>query len=317
MGILTTLRASKMELATHITLLIQLLKNQALSATVYSLPLWDEDDLGKEPTEIEVDPYSGEVAITKALDHYLDFAVDPEQPGVFAKRLAGTLSVTCSQDVEKEIRDRVAIINELKNQFEKLILSISPKRNIRFEAFKDALPLISKLALVRNLTIAAQGVQSITYSWTHRPVGGVYTRDELLKELANARKTLPRGTTMPEQWQTTLDIEEKALMRYGPAAVFAERRTTRVTAMAKLKFSKQHKPIQTTAHTHSPILVINDQPKIGLLRNYVAKDTRASVERGYPLVLERRSIFLLSESGELPGQSRRKVKQKRVEPAGT
>ncbi len=146
MGMMTTLRAGKMELATHITLLLQLLKNQALSATVYSLPLWDEDDLGKEPTEIEVDPYSGEVAITKALDHYLDFAVDPEQPGVFAKRLAGTLSVTCSQDVEKEIRDRVAIINELKNQFEKLILSISPKRNIRFEAFKDALPLVSKFS---------------------------------------------------------------------------------------------------------------------------------------------------------------------------
>lgn len=307
MSQIAQLRADLANIRTHIQLLVQLLEQQTLDATVYELPVWSEGDLGCEPDVIPVTPITGTSAIARALHHMADFSMTDDMPGVFAKRLPGTFHIDCSQETAMEIRDRINTINALKDNYANLIASLSPHVNARFLIFKDAMPLTSKKAICRHLHAPASQIRRITYSWVKRKVGGVYTRDELLRDIAKARE-FPTQYKTPEEWQRSLDIEEERLLQYSMHAQFMEKRQTRVTPMAKLTFGQDHKPVQTTVHTHSPLLIINAKPSVGVLRTYLLADKDKSDEPTGELVLPRRSIYLLTSTGNLPPGSKRTLK---------
>jgi DNA replication terminus site-binding protein len=307
MSQIAQLRADLANLKTHIQLLADLLEQQTLDATVYELPLWSEGDLGTEPDVIPVKSLTGNEAITRALLHLSDFSMAEDMPGVFAKRLPGTLLIECNQETELEIRGRIATINALKDSYAALIASISPHINTRFEVFKDAVPLTSKKAICRHIYTPDPQIRRLTYSWVRRKVGGVFTRDELLRDIAKARE-FPTQYKTPEEWQRSLDIEEQTLMQYSMHAQFMEKRQTRITPMAMLTYAPEHKPAKTTAHTHSPFLIINDKPAIGALRTYLLADKDKKAEPTGELVLPRRSIYLLTDTGQLPTGSKRRLK---------
>lgn len=307
MSLIAQLRADLANIKTHIQLLAQLLEQQTLDATVYELPQWSEGDLGTEPDVIPVKSITGAEAVARALHHLTDFSMTEDMPGVFAKRLPGTIFIECNQEAELEIRGRIAQINALKDQYAQLIASISPHLNTRFLVFKDAVPLTSKKAICRHLFVPAPGIRRLTYSWVRRKVGGVYTRDELLREVAKARE-FPAQYKTPEEWQCSLDIEEETLMQYSPQAQFMEKRQTRITPMAKITYAPEHKPVQTTVHTHSPLFIINSKPTVGILRTYLLAEKDKQAEVTGELVLPRRSIYLLTDTGQLPVGSKRRLK---------
>lgn len=307
MSQITQLRADLANLKNHIHLLADLLEQQNLDATVYELPLWSEGDLGTEPDVIPVKPITGNEAITRALHHLSDFSMSEDMPGVFAKRLPGTLIIECSQETELEIRGRIEAINSLKDSYAGLIASISPHINTRFLVFKDAVPLTSKKAICRHIYTPDPGLRRLTFTWVRRKVGGVFTRDELLREISKARE-FPTQYKTASEWQRSLDIEEETLLQYSKLAQFMEKRLTRITPMAMLTYALDHKPVKTSAHTHSPFIIINSKPALGTLRTYLLADKDKKAEPVGELILPRRSIYLLTDTGALPAGSKRKLK---------
>lgn len=222
------------------------------------------------------------------------------------RKLAGTLLIECNKSNELEIRQRIDIINQLKIKFEQLILSLNPSPDVRFEMFRDALPNLCKLSITRQIPLALPTVSRINYAWTNRKVGGNYKRDDLLKQIKVAR-TKPKPSDTMGEWLACLDHEEKMISSYPRTAIFIERRQSRVTAMMKLHYPMGHKPRETSVHAHSPLIIINDKPKIGELKTYLKPDKPEQPEEKYQLIIPRLCLYLLTESGTLPAGSKRKV----------
>lgn len=308
MDYMGALRSEYESLRYHIRLLTDMLEDLASSATVYQFPDHTQEDIGVEPSIIPIVKHTGKLAIEKALLHYTHFKTDQHQPGPFVHKLAGTLLIECSPAVEQEIRGRVAAINRLKQNFEKLILSLSPVPDVRFEKFKDALPNLCKLSITRQIPLAKAQIKRINYAWTNRKVGGNITRDALHKKIQTARMQ-PKPSDVMGDWLDCLDREEARVLSYPKSAIFIEIRQSRIAAMMKLHYPADHKPPETTLHAHSPLIILNDKPRISELKTYIKPENTEPTEAKYELIIPRLSLYLLSIDGKLPPGSSRKVKK--------
>lgn len=306
---MTALRSDYEALRYHIQLLTSMLEELATYATVYQFPDHTQEDIGIEPSVIPIVKHSGKIAIEKALLHYTHFKTDRHQPGPFVHKLAGTLLVECSEPVAQEIRDRIATINRMKQLYEKLILSLSPVPDVRFEKFKDALPNLCKLSITRQIPLAKSQIKRINYAWTNRKVGGNFTRDALIKKINTARRQ-PKPSDVMGDWLSCLDREEAIITGYPKSAIFIEIRRSRITAMMKLHYPAGNKPPETTLHAHSPLIILNDKPAISDLKTYIKPEGAEPQEAKYELVIPRLSLYLLSMDGKLPPGSKRSVGRK-------
>jgi DNA replication terminus site-binding protein len=301
------LRSSHANLLLHIQLLTRIM-GECLSshATVYQFPDHTQEDIGVDPEVVPIIAHSGQAAIEKALLHYSHFQTDKNQPGAFVRKLAGTLLIECSKSTELEIRQRIEAINRMKQEFEQLILSLSPLPDVRFELFRNALPYQCKLSITRQIPVALPSIRRINYAWTNRKVGGNFKRDDLLNKIKLARSQ-PKPSDMMDEWLSCLDYEERLIASYPKSAVFIERRQSRVTAMMKLHYPQGHKPKETSLHAHSPLIIINDKPKISQLKTYIRPDKPEQPEAKYQLVIPRLCLYLLTNNGTLPEGSKRKI----------
>ena len=302
------LRADYEHLRWHIVLLTELLEQHAVDANVFSFPAHTADDLGVMPDVIPIKAFDGQVAIAKALLHYHHFQTDKDQPGPFILKLAGTLSIECGTDVESEIRRRIEAINQLKDKFKSLILSLHTSQDTRFEMFSDALPNLCKLSITRHIPVAMPGIKRINFAWTNRKVGGTFKQKALLKKIDNARSQ-QRPSDMMGEWLAGLDREEQLIAGYPSTALFIERRGTRTTPMMKLHYPNEHKPKETTIHAHSPLVIINGQPKQTALNTYIRPPADNEPDEKYELVIPRLALYLLSLDGTIPAGSKRLLKE--------
>lgn len=303
----SNLQSSYYNLQQHILRLTELLEIHAVDASVYEFPNHTRADLGVEPDAIPVVAHTGQQAIAKALLHYHHFKIDEHQPGAFTRKLAGTLLIECPPHTEEEIRGRVAAINSLKAEFEQLILDLNPVQDVRFEMFSAVLPLLCKLSITRQLPMAMTTIKRINYAWTARKVGGLLTRDRLLKQIQRARSQ-PKPSAQMGDWLAGLDREEKIIAGYPKSAIFVERRESRVTAMMKLHYPMGHTPKETSVHAHSPLLIINDTPKVSELKTYIKPEEESVNEEKYELVIPRLCLYLFSADGQPPTGAKHKDK---------
>lgn len=292
MNVMARLRAEHASIVEHLHLLNELLRDEAdLDAHVYAFPLLTEEDIGEWPDSIELSSFKGTEAVEKALTHLSFMQQLDGQPGLFSRRLAGHLHVACADAVAMEIRERVNCINQLKENFQHLVLSLSHSLDERFALVKEALPGLCKIAAYRQLLLPDQGLQALRFSWVHRRVGRTYSKAELIKQIETAQKRLRQKVDAVHLLQD-LDIETQNLNRYPDSARFVQKRSTRVTAIAKLTYQPSHIPRWTTMHTHSPIIIINDKPKIGELADYQKRETDVPAVE-LEMVSARREIFVV------------------------
>lgn len=288
------LALEKDQITQHILRLQALLQTLDLSATVYEFPTWTVEDIGQEPQAIAVTPVHGQRAVELAMLHMRHFQREFEQPGVFAKRLAGHLLVQCSAQVEVDIRQRVAIINEMKEDFHRLVLSLGKNVNTRFEQVRLQLPDLSKISISRQLLLAKPNLTNLTYSWAHRTTGGFLTYDDLVQQNKVAQQSFSKTFKTRDEWEAQLKVELDMIMRYKPSDVFIQRRPTRIAPIAKLTHRTGEERTQTTSHTHSPIMIINAAPKIGVLKPYLAKP-KSKVDDASREVILRKHIYLATD----------------------
>lgn len=295
----------------HILRLQELLQELDISATVYEFPTWTVEDIGQEPQAIAVTPVHGQRAVELAMLHMRHFQREFEQPGLFAKRLAGHLQVLCTDPIEVEIRRRVAIINEKKAEFHRLVMSLGDNVNTRFEQVRLQLPDLSKNSISRQLLLAKPDLTHLTYSWARRTTGGFLTYDDLVQQNKAAQQTFSSSFKSRDEWEAQLQLERDIIMRYKPSDIFVQRRPTRIAPIAKLTHQMNGERTQTTSHTHSPIMIINASPKIGVLKPYLAKPKSKGDDAAREVIL-RKHIYLATDEEKTRYQAKQEEVKKRI-----
>lgn len=269
----------------HISLLRDAIDDGDTTSCVYEFPNLTKLDIGVEPKEILLNKVTGDRAKALALLHLSDFRVTKDEPGLFGRRLAGTVLIQSNR--HKDIEDRITVINQLKMAFQQSILQLHKNQDRRFEIFRDALPSVSKKAATRQILLAPANTTKIQFSWTHRYSGKTFTRIELEKRITQA------GVRISEQvdaltGENRQQIELTKLANANHTDVFVQRRPIRVTPTAHIYTDAKTSGRNIIAH--SPIFIINQTPHIGLFHNYPNRMRNNPKQELMP-VIERLHIY--------------------------
>lgn len=284
----TELKSSFSEIVEHIRLLKILLEKEECTASIWTFPKLTNDDIGQHPDSINLNRFYHQEAINKALKHLSNLNNIPNSPGIFGHRIGGILKVFTNS--EQEIRQRIARINELKSNFQELVLSLHKSVDVRFKIVKDHLPNISKKAVTRHILVAPPKTKYVNFSWTQRYSGKKYSRDDLVKIIHNAGKRVPPGRE-PSDWHKLLEIELKSVVNIKHTNEFIQRRPLRISPVANLYVEKEIlKPVRVSMISHSPIILLNENTEVKELQNLSSlKDTPK--DNGLILIIPRKHIY--------------------------
>lgn len=260
-------------------------------AVCYSLPTLSKDDLGDEPDYIHVEALTGQDAVNMAIEHILQHEIKRQVPGVFAPRLPGVICLTLQDSTVREVRERINIINALKEEFTILIRALSPNTDTRFEIFSQALPNLIKKTVARKILIAPEHCQRIGFSWKRFYSVKKKTPEQWDHYLKNALlKGKPKGCEQGK-WEQAIAIERNILRNNSDAKMFVSRRPIRITPSLNLTM-REGDTKATTVVAHSPLWVLNQTPVIGELRNFDATSSKRHInERKEQLLIPRLHLY--------------------------
>lgn len=239
------------------------------ASEVYRLPNRTEDDIGSDCESVTVEAVNHEQAIKAYFFHLKNVTVSPEQPGMMAKRLPGCMLL--SHPDESSIRERIAVINGLKKDFDAFISAHAKNRNQRFDLVSSAIPMLSRKAMSRQIMLAPTDTFFVAYTWV-KPYSAskALSKKEWIDKLDGSLKQ-KSGISDVEQWQASIEIEKKALENYNTAEFFRMVRPVRVAPHMNVRYRRESdaKSHATTSYVaHSPLLVINNVPKVNPLQCY-------------------------------------------------
>ncbi|WP_240224693.1 DNA replication terminus site-binding protein [Rheinheimera hassiensis] len=269
----------------HIRQLSDILEQCDHQSHVYEFPKLTQEDVGTTPKSIVLTSYAGKQAFQKAMLHIRDFKWLEDEPGLFGRRLAGTVVLQSAQG--EDLCQRIQAINTLKDHFQQSILMLHKNVDKRFELFKEALPGVSKKAITRHILLAPSGLTAINFSWAHKYSGKTFTREEVADLITNSGKQVPAKVDAAT-WEIQIQTELEALRNANHTNVFYLRRPLRVTPTANLYTS--YKSYSITSVAHSPIFVINQSPVISEFNNFPHR-SRESKAKQLMLVIPRRHIY--------------------------
>lgn len=288
MSLATELKTSFNQVVEHVSLLKEILQKQDCVASIWSFPKLTNEDVGQQPESIVLTRFAGDQALSKALSHLSSFNNVPSTPGVFGNRIGGTLQVFTES--VSEIRQRIERINELKVNFQELILSLHHSVDVRFRLVKEHLPDISKKATTRQILLAPPDTKYVNFSWTQRYSGKKFSKEELVKIIQNAGKRVPPDKD-PTDWHQLLEIELKNIINIKHTDVFIQKRPLRISPVANLFVEhNQQKATRQTMIAHSPLIILNQNPEVKELEDFVANSHGIKTD-GLMLVLPRKHIY--------------------------
>ena len=171
---------------------------------------------------------------------------------------------------EKEIRDRIWIINNLKNEFDDYVkIHAGKTKDERFETIKVAVPDLVRKAFSRKILLAPSGVTNASFSWSHSmSISKPQHRDVWDKRL---EKALQSKLNHPDydNWQTAVQMERKALLQKNDTDYFKIKRPLRVVPIMNVTYNNDDQEKKKTTYVaHSPLLIINNNPKVSSLKDY-------------------------------------------------
>lgn len=285
------LRVNYQNIKRHLELFIGcLVSSSDIHATVFELPKLTPDDVGKTVEHISVIPHEGEYALSLYCTHLLNHNIHSDQEsGRLAKRLPGFIIAKTNN--ANELIERVCIINKLKSEFEKQILALSPDVDKRFEIVKSELPGLIKLSATRKLLMANKPkLHRIGFAWSTRKSMKKESRKEVLTRLDNSQTYGHQGSIDPSAWQEMVEREKRSVINSNDTNEFKTVRPIRITPVANITYIEDDVKRATSMIAHSPILILNQTPKLGQLVDYPNRKSREQEPR-YKEVVKRIHLY--------------------------
>lgn len=289
--IIDVLRRDYAHLISHIKALHPLIHRSILhtGSRVFVQPLLSQDDIGNAFPDIVSTPLDGMGARNAYLDHMLDMTLKHEQTGQMAKRLPGYILLETPD--EKEIIERIEVINTLKVNLDKYIQMHAGKTpDTRFDVVSHAIPHLVRKALSRRLLVAPNETFSVSFSWSHsssrsKAQPKVYWEEKLERSRESKSAHVDKAA-----WNTMIDMEKQALMAANDVTHFRIVRPLRVNPIMNVKYEKDDDGAfkKTTMVAHSPLLCLNQMPKCFPLRNYHGESLKPAADEP---VIERWHLY--------------------------
>ncbi|MBQ4839734.1 MULTISPECIES: DNA replication terminus site-binding protein [Pseudoalteromonas] len=276
-AVIRKIRADLHYLQVHIGEALTLLKDAQLQpcSAVYELPRLTQENIAEHAPTILPNPLFNEQARQRFLHHALDFTLKGNHPGVMARRLPGCLCFSTPHD--QELRERVAHVNQLKSEFDTFIQHHAGKNpDQRFELVSQAVPLLIRKAVSRNLLLAPQDTFSLSYSWSHSTSRSAIQPRQYWHEKLDRTLQSKLSDVNASNWVKMIEQEKKALANANDSEYFRTIRPLRITPIVNLKYNRGQNGEfnKTTMIAHSPVIVLNDRPKLSPLKPYTGKRIR-------------------------------------------
>ncbi|MFT5715865.1 MAG: DNA replication terminus site-binding protein [Oleiphilaceae bacterium] len=264
------IRHQYQNILTHITLLTEVLSEATFhqKTSVHVIPTPEKDDIGSEEKQVIVEHFQGELAFAKYAAHLSKVKLNYSRVGLMSVRLPGCIVAHTKH--EKEIRDRIWIINILKKEFDEYVQTHAGRtKDERFETMKDAVPDLVRKAFSRNILLAPKNVTHVSYAWSHSTsISKSQHRnvwDTRLENAVNSKRNHPDSA----DWEKAIHMERKALHNKNDTDYFKIKRPLRVVPIMNVKYTDHDEQKKKTTYVaHSPLLILNDTPKVSTLRNY-------------------------------------------------
>lgn len=269
--IIDVLRRDYAHLRSHIQALHPLIHNSILNpqSCVFTLPSLSQDDIGEAFPDITPTAVDAVMARHAYLDHSLDMTLQHDQTGQMAKRLPGYIVLNTPD--EQEILERIEVINRLKTSLDTYIQTHAGKTpDTRFEVVSQAIPNLVRKALSRRLLVAPSDTFSVSFSWSHSSSRSKAQPRVYWEEKLERSRVAKAEHVDEEAWNTMIDMEKQALMAANDVSHFRVIRPLRVNPIINVKYAKDDEGAfkKTTMIAHSPLLILNQQPKCFPLRSY-------------------------------------------------
>jgi DNA replication terminus site-binding protein len=268
--ITSRIRHQYQNILSHIALLTRVLNEAILHelTSVHVIPNPQKDDIGSQDQHVILDHHDGELAFTKYAAHLLNVKLNHQRVGLMSVRLPGCI-VAHTKD-EKEIRDRIWIINKLKKEFDEYVQTHAGKKNDeRFETMKKAVPDLVRKAFSRNILMAPKNVTHVSYAWSHSmSISKSLHRtvwDKRLEYAVNSKRNHPDSV----DWEKAIHIERRSLRNKNDTDYFKIKRPLRVVPIMNVTYiNDDEEKKKTTYVAHSPLLILNNIPEISTLKDY-------------------------------------------------
>ncbi|HQV79656.1 MAG TPA: DNA replication terminus site-binding protein [Agitococcus sp.] len=172
---------------------------------IYEVPL---NNNGLAPKIIPVTHIEAEEAIQKSVRAFETLYFQEGQHPATAYRLSGWIAVN------KDLSAEIAAINDKKDAFKRLMLSI-PERE-RNKTTRQALPNVSVLQCYRHLVQWSPAPECLYFSWAGATPSSVHvSRADVEAQLQRALKNRPEQFN-EQEWQGVIDLQRQQLADVPP-----------------------------------------------------------------------------------------------------
>lgn len=283
---ITNVKASYKLLCDHIDSFVEYLldKGELVSARVYQYPVFTDRDIGHSPDSIPLTPVDGQQALLLALDYLQQHAIKEEQSGRIVPRMPGTIVFQHPDPIGCIMR--LDYINVLKNNLNEAITNISPKKDVRFETVKLALPNLIKKVATRHVIYANKPVKSVSFSWVNRHNGKNLSKKQVLAILKTSEEYENKNSIADPDFADYVAKEIVKISHMPDSSQFVIRRPLRITPMLNFNYQRDGLPhlkqrpssrrsgalAPKNYVAHSPAFIFNDLPKVFPFWSYEANE---------------------------------------------
>ncbi len=234
----------------------------------FTLPDVTPDEENEPFEQISVTPVGQQEALKKACDAFKQFYIRPDVSTKVTYRLPGIIVLpTCCY---AQVQSLVESINELKTEFQQLVQTLGD-RDEKFEVVHQALPGLVTLQAYRKITLLAQGVQSVGFTWANKQSIVKLTRQKAI-DILNKQKKRPPLLVPESQWIQQVEREINDILNLPAQAQLRQRRPVKTHPLINVRFIKQI-PRQQQYKASVPVLLCQDDvPRIKPLLDYPSKE---------------------------------------------
>ncbi|WP_440056376.1 DNA replication terminus site-binding protein (plasmid) [Pseudoalteromonas sp. T1lg65] len=256
-------------------------KSDVINSTFFELPKISKSDEHKAPKSIEVKKITGQKAIDKCCEAYLDMFLNNKQSGKVAQRYPGLLLIN---DNGEQIQKRLQAVNKAKLDFKNLILEIG-NSDARFEAVHNAIPNLITLAAYRKIHSESDSPYSVRFTWMKKHATQTLSKEAAMQMLNRSSSYSNPRMIDQSKWLALVENEKYRLSSLKENSRLRIRRPTRVTPEVNIRYTAQNR-YHVSAALPFILLNPNSEIKLGDLSNYNSETTDPR-KRDYKYLVER------------------------------
>lgn len=252
---------------------------QLVQASVAVIPRPAAGDEGNRPAVIVPEQQNGPKAFELALKALTDWYGDPEFSTKAVARYPGAVALECDNAHAARILKLARIGNTIKDRIRALYPKLGNKSQA-FELLHNYHHMLVYLQLVRHWTALPRDplVQSVTFTWGFKPEIRKLSAADAVKNISEWRAAPPPEGMEASEWQEIIDNNLLQLQSLPGDTPLQHRRHLVVRPLANVRYAlteeerevrraawQTNKPAKEKVKTmegHTPILLINPDPKI-------------------------------------------------------